>query len=161
MSYLQLIHNWQHTGYQKQQFAQSKYQNRKDYDEDETMLIEKEIHRSGQCPYHCGHVETYLHCIVCPHSEARKKRATALNTLRTEPTQLNNYGAISSYMILGLTWDEGSNITPYTISLNRIDPIITQAVTEQSSIGWNNINEGYGVRNGPRHKEHILRVEKA
>ena len=45
-------------------------------------------------------------------------------------------------MILGLTWDEGSNITPYTISLNRIDPIITQAVCEQSSIGWNNIKRG-------------------
>ena len=142
MSYIQLIHNWQNTGYQKQQFARSKYQNRKVGDSEEERLIDREITRCGQCPYKCGNVETHLHYLVCTNTEARRKRTAAINKMRDTLQKSNIYGAIISFMILGLTWDDQSQPPIYNINFNRIDPIIGEAVHEQTSIGWNNVKRG-------------------
>ena len=142
MSYLQLIHNWQHIGSQKQQFLKSKYNDNTPRDEDEMTLITKEIARAGQCPYQCGHVETYQHYMICTNAAARKHRHIAITKLKKTLNHHNYYGAIVSYMILGLTWDDHSQAPQYKINLNRIDPAIKAAVEEQTSIGWNNVKRG-------------------
>ena len=59
LSLLQLIHNWQNTGEQKEKFLHSKLQQQQITTEDEIQMAKEELKHAAQCPMKCGERETH------------------------------------------------------------------------------------------------------
>ena len=148
LALLQLIHNWQNTGRQKQKFLQSRIdQQQRQMQEAELKLLKKEIIQIAQCPMRCGKVENHLHYLECEHTETRQKRTVLINKMKANLTAKNVYGPIISYMVNGLLWKEEQKKYQYKIRMTRADYVIDKALAEQYDIGWKNIRRGLISKN--------------
>ena len=70
LTLLQLIHNWQNVGSQKQQSLESTEPPLPNETRVTTALREKYQRHVGQCPFHCGLNEDAMHYMQCPATKA-------------------------------------------------------------------------------------------
>ena len=145
---IQLIHNWQNTGYQKGQFRDSKL----DQDAYEPTTAEKNDHL---CPSGCGLSEGSLHYMTCEAdtmvSHREKARGKALQKMRKSKTS----DIIISYVGYILTkMSMNDDIDYYQDEFRTEEELdIFIALQGQESIGWSAMLQGI-VHNGWANSQH-------
>jgi hypothetical protein len=132
---IQLMHDWQHTGYQKQQFQ---YESNSSHTRD----------AHTDCPLHCGHLEMplhYMHCtsdiIMTAHTKGLEKLEKSLYKFHTSPPLLE---AILNGLLCWETYTEydldgESHPTLFDIPHTRL-------LETQKEIGWDKFLKGFIVK---------------
>jgi hypothetical protein len=90
---LQSMHNWQHTGYQKQQF------------EINTNIPSEKMSKGNDqylCPLGCGHLENPFHYVYCQSDQMRIQRKEELTTLTKGLDKLKTAPSLKEAIIEGL-----------------------------------------------------------
>ena len=101
---LQLLYNWQHTGYQKLQFCQSRQYNippSLSPDEEDTPEIEKINFRCSMCQ--CD-METPLHYVFCSYEKSKLAQAPQKKKLRQLMNKLHTYEGIQAIVLHTLVY---------------------------------------------------------
>ena len=142
LSLLQLIHNWQNTGEQKEKFLHSKLQQQQITTEDEIQMAKEELKHAAQCPMKCGERETHLHFMTCKNEQAHRYKKQLIETCKKHLTKKNIYTPITSLLINGLNWTDDHKLPTYSIRMTRADILISKAIDEQTNIGWSNLRRG-------------------
>ena len=134
---IQLIHNWQHTGYQKGQFRDSK-------NEDDTYEHREEDRNAHLCPSGCGITEKAMHYMVCTakvmedfREKSRKKALSQLRRYQTSDIILSYVG----FILKKLSLDERISLgTEEFKTRDELDILV--AMKGQEVIGWNAMLQG-------------------
>lgn len=105
-------------------------------------MIEKELHRVGECPFKCGKPEHHLRYLECENEEVQRIRTRKIKKVREHLERINVYGDIRSHIIAGLTTDNERPIHPQGKIITRLDHAVQQAVEDQQKIGWKNVRRG-------------------
>ena len=109
MTCLQLIHNGQNVGRQKQQFLESA-EPPIPHERPVTAELCTKYHATmASCPFKCGEKEDNIHYMLCTSATATNKRTQLLNKFRATLTRYDVHPAITpSLLIHGLVWVPGS-----------------------------------------------------
>jgi hypothetical protein len=93
---IQMLHNWQNTGYQKGQFFYSSC--------DGANLTAEQNTRQHitKCPLGCNQVETLFHFITCPSSKMCKARRKGLTTIKRTFRKLHTAPSLTEAIIDGI-----------------------------------------------------------
>ena len=76
-SVLQLMHNWQHTGQQKELFARSADLSKiTTGDKEVQKIIDDEIKQMATCPFQCGEKESYLSSLHALQGQESKRQTS-------------------------------------------------------------------------------------
>lgn len=138
-----MIHNWQHTGQQKELFARSANINKKYHNDTLKKIGEKQIKADAQCPFQYGEFENHLHYMECTSTEAVKLRGALTKRFTTILEELQVHDDIIYLLLWGIKW-HGKKVPPTCNLINGpINDAIQQAIGEQTIIGWHNVRRGF------------------
>lgn len=139
---LQLLYNWQNTGYQKYQFSQSRQCNilsSLSSEKDNTPAIEK---LQFQCPMCQCEIETPLHYVFCPYAKSRLAQAPQKRQLRQQMQKLHTYEGIQAIILYTLV--HGNNDAFHHTEIHAtMRQLLQEAITAQSQLGWKAFLKGF------------------
>ena len=143
LSYLQLIHNWQNTGAQKEKFARSAMKQQTYNNENLQDLEDKQIKLLAQCPFQCGQCEHHMHFMECKAPSASTARNDLCKKFVTILEGRKVHDAIIRLLLWGVTWNKNKT-TPTCCTISHdLDLLLDQAINEQTTIGWHNVRRGF------------------
>ena len=141
---VQLIHDWQHTGQQKELFERSKCTHTpNDIDKRAAKLHEDHIVTMAKCPFQCNHRETHLHYMECTSPIAISKRRELTKRFRATLEGFQVFEGITSLLLWGINWYPHKGSPTYIGLGGSLDTIIHAAIEEQEKIGWHKLRRGF------------------
>ena len=144
---VQLMHHWQNIGEQKQLFGRSK-KTIHNSDAEVQTIKDKQICLLGKCPFGCGQQEERMHFMECGNTIAMKKRKLLIDKVRTTMEHYDVHESIKMYLLWGVKWNPGKPVPSLiTVGSRSVDKHIQKAYTEQTTIGWKNVQRGFLSKN--------------
>ena len=140
-SLLQLIHNWQNTGQQKELFERGK--GKPILNQKLQSLKEDEIVKLLLCPFHCGEREVHLHYIECKSAKATKKRNDLVHRFQKILENYKVHEGIIRLLLWGINWYQHKDIPTICLLDGKGNDMIQQAIKEQTLIGWGKLRRGF------------------
>jgi hypothetical protein len=136
---IQMLHNWQNTGYQKGLFFDASQEGSC------PAHNEKIKDRLTTCPFGCGHTETPFHFMTCTSSQLYEARCTGLNTLRRALKKIRTAPSLIEAIYDGIFCY--TDQTEYELSTDS-DPLLfdlshSVLLSNQLEIGWENFLKGF------------------
>jgi hypothetical protein len=139
---IQLMHNWQNTGYQKLQFHNAIH---KDVDPSSLESDNNTALRDSRCPLGCGRLEEPFHYMQCTTDTMFAAREKGLSTLREGLEKLKTAPTLIEAIVAGIhcwTYDTEYDLTEESNPL-LFDYQHTVLLQQQQQIGWDNFMKGY------------------
>ena len=135
---LQLVHNWQNTGSQKQKFFDSSMRGK---DSSLREASEKYSKKHFVCPLCRIHMETPLHFVQCPKLISAQGAIDLRNELLKKLCTLNTYDALIDLIFSILKGLPPEDIT-FTVG-HTFTNLWKQAFDGQQRIGWRSFIQGF------------------
>ena len=142
-SILQLVHNWQNTGAQKELFSHNTSTYKQMKDPKLLKLVDEQIAHDASCPFQCGMKETHMHYMECGSSRAISKRRELTKKFKKSLDSSNVHEAITSLILWGLNWTSTKGIPTCILLEGELNVVVQKAIVEQTKIGWHNVRRGF------------------
>jgi hypothetical protein len=139
---IQLMHNWQNTGYQKKQFSGTIGPTR---GISSGTTHEPSTDRESKCPLGCGCVEYPFHYMQCRHDTMYEARTNGIITLTKGLKKLKTAPSLQEAILQGIQcWTDD---TEYELD-GESNPLLfdyqhSKLLEHQSSIGWEFLLKGF------------------
>ena len=138
LNLIQLVHNWQHTGYQKMQFAQSRTKSSIDVSSSLSRMPETHF----RCPFCKTETEVPMHFVFCSVAAMEDDRKKLRQSLQSKLRKLCVFDGLIDVIIYLL---RGHPIEAYRFNVdnNELKNAWLTAFASQSQIGWQSFIQGF------------------
>jgi hypothetical protein len=140
---IQLMHDWQHTGYQQKQFQTSRVHTPGDRCSDRPFP--QDHNQIGDCFFRCGCEGTPFHYMQCRSDILTTARTTGKERLDRDLYKMQTAPSLQEAILQGIfCWEDG---TEYDLDQESNKYLFNEAHTRllqsQEKIGWENFLKGY------------------